>query len=183
VAFAHVEQARLLLVRRYRRWTLTTLQASLHVADWSVARPRFAPGLSTTHGGSTTGDLGVSPDRTCTGWLSSASRSVTSCQPPCRHGARTAGRTPHECPHPWSAVSFGCRKRTGQSCQGRLCRGARHVGRRTLTARELNRWTQWNRTAGTGRPGCALSPLAANGDAPGAFRRFGGAASHCGASV
>jgi hypothetical protein len=39
---------------------LTTLQASLDVADWSVARPRFAPGLSTTHGGSATGDFGVS---------------------------------------------------------------------------------------------------------------------------
>ena len=49
------------------------------------------------------------------------------------------------------------RKRTGQSCQGRLCRGARRVGRRTLTARVLNCWTQWTRTAGTGRPGCASS--------------------------
>ncbi len=49
-------------------------------------------------------------------------------------------------------------KRTDQRCQGRLCQGARHVGRRTLTARELNRWTQWTRSAGTGRPGCVLSP-------------------------
>ena len=44
------------------RTGVTTLQASLDVADWSVARPRFAPGLSTTHGGFATGDLGVSPD-------------------------------------------------------------------------------------------------------------------------
>ena len=73
---------------------VTTLQASLHVADWSLAPPRFAPHLSMTHGGLTTGDLGVSPNRTHTGWLPSASRSVTSRQPPCRHGAQTAGRTP-----------------------------------------------------------------------------------------
>jgi hypothetical protein len=83
---------------------LTTLQASLDVADWSVARPRFAPGLSTTHGGFTTGDLGVSPDRTHTGWLPSACRLVTSSQhqPPCCHGAQSPGRTPtlpgRECP-------------------------------------------------------------------------------------
>jgi hypothetical protein len=57
-------------------------------------RPRFAPGLSTTHGGLATGDLGVSPDRTRTGWLPSACRWVTSQQPPCRHGAQAAGRTP-----------------------------------------------------------------------------------------
>ena len=48
---------------------LTTLQASLHAADRPVARPRFAPGLSTDAGGFATGDLGVSPDRTLTGWL------------------------------------------------------------------------------------------------------------------
>ena len=47
-----------------------------------------------THGGLTTGDLGVSPNRTPTGWLPSACRSVTSQQPPCRHGAQTPGRTP-----------------------------------------------------------------------------------------
>src|SRR5208283_3443317 len=76
---------------------LTTLQASLDVADWSVARPRSAPGLSTTHGGFTTGDLGISPDRTHAGWLPSACRLVTSSQrqPPCCHGAQSAGRTPH----------------------------------------------------------------------------------------
>jgi hypothetical protein len=57
--------------------TSTGGQASLDVADWSVAPPRFAPGLSTTHGGFTTGDLGVSPDRTHTGWLPSACRLVS----------------------------------------------------------------------------------------------------------
>jgi len=78
------------------RTGVTTLQASLDVADWSVARPRFAPGLSTTHGGFATGDLGVSPDRTHTGWLPSACRLVTSSQhqPPCCHGAQSPGRTP-----------------------------------------------------------------------------------------
>jgi hypothetical protein len=38
-----------------------------HVADRAVAPPRFAPGLSTAHGGIATGDPGVSPDRTHTG--------------------------------------------------------------------------------------------------------------------
>ena len=33
------------------------LQASLHVADWSVAAPRFAAGLSTTHGAQPPGTL------------------------------------------------------------------------------------------------------------------------------
>jgi hypothetical protein len=37
------------------RTGVTTLQASRDVTDWSVAPPRFAPGLSTTHGGFTTG--------------------------------------------------------------------------------------------------------------------------------
>src|SRR6266511_2769403 len=45
------------------------LQASLHAADRSVAPPRFAPGFSATHGGFSTGDPGVSPGRTRTGWL------------------------------------------------------------------------------------------------------------------
>ena len=78
------------------RTGVTTLQASLDVAHWSVARPRSAPGLSTTHGGFATGDLGVSPNRTLTGWLPSACRLVTSSQhePPCCHGAQPSGRTP-----------------------------------------------------------------------------------------
>ena len=45
------------------------------VADRTVARPRFAPGLSTTHGGSATKDPGISPDRTHTGRPSRTSRS------------------------------------------------------------------------------------------------------------
>jgi hypothetical protein len=49
--------------------------------------PGSAPHLSMTHAGFATGDLGVSPDRTHTGWLTSACRSVTSQQPPCCHRA------------------------------------------------------------------------------------------------
>ncbi len=74
-------------------------------------------------------------------------------------------------------------KRSDQSCQGRLCRGARHVGRRTLTARELNCWTQWTRTAGTGRPGCALSPIRGGRRLPRSVPTVRRAASHWGASV
>ena len=47
--------------------SLTTLQTSLHAADRPVAPPRFDPGLSTGPGGFTTGDPGVSPNRTLTG--------------------------------------------------------------------------------------------------------------------
>jgi hypothetical protein len=47
---------------------LTTLaQASLTLQTARSLPPRFAPGLSTTHGGFTTGDPGISPDRTRTG--------------------------------------------------------------------------------------------------------------------
>jgi len=54
-----------------RRVTLTTLtQASLALQTGRSLTPRSAPGLSTTHGGIATGDLGVSPDRTHTGRLS-----------------------------------------------------------------------------------------------------------------
>jgi hypothetical protein len=49
---------------------MTTLQASLHVADCHVVPPRFDAGISADAGGFATGDLGVSPDRTCTGWSS-----------------------------------------------------------------------------------------------------------------
>jgi len=48
---------------------MTTLQASLDVADRTLAPPRFDADLSTDAGGFTTGDLGISPDRTLTGWL------------------------------------------------------------------------------------------------------------------
>ena len=46
---------------------MTTLaQASLTLQTARSLPPRFAPGLSTTHGGIATGDPGVSPDRTHT---------------------------------------------------------------------------------------------------------------------
>ncbi len=52
--------------------SLTALQTSLDAADRPVAPPRFDPGLSTGPGGFTTGDPGVSPNRTLTGWPSRA---------------------------------------------------------------------------------------------------------------
>lgn len=55
---------------------MTTLQASLHAADRSVARPLSgtlslrSDGRDLSPAGSrATGDPGVSPDRTRTGWL------------------------------------------------------------------------------------------------------------------
>jgi len=50
-------------------------------------------GLSTDTGDFATGDPGVSPDRTLTGWLAQACRPVTSWPLLRSHGARTAGRT------------------------------------------------------------------------------------------
>jgi hypothetical protein len=68
VAFAVDEPARLPLSRPTGRVCLTTLaRASLALQTARSHRPRFAPGLSTTHGGLATGDPGVSPDRTRTG--------------------------------------------------------------------------------------------------------------------
>jgi hypothetical protein len=69
MAFAQIRRARLSLYL-LPQIRLTTLQASLHVADRQVAPPRFDAGLSTDAGGFTTEELGFSPDRTCTGWLS-----------------------------------------------------------------------------------------------------------------
>ena len=69
MAFAHHSRARHSLRPAYAD-QLTTLQASLDVADRQVAPPRFEAGISTDPGDFATGDLGVSPDRTCTGWLS-----------------------------------------------------------------------------------------------------------------
>jgi len=75
VAFAHSKQARLSLVS-LRRF-VTTPQASLHAADRPVARPlkealslRFDDEIPHAAGSRATGDPGVSPDRTFTGWLS-----------------------------------------------------------------------------------------------------------------
>ena len=53
--------------RRATQITSTTIWTVLRTGQ--LIPPRFAPGLSTTHGGFTTGDPGVSPDRTFTGWL------------------------------------------------------------------------------------------------------------------
>ena len=53
---------------RPKAGSLTTLAQASHVLQTArLIPPRFAPGLSTTHGGITTGDPGVSPDRTHTG--------------------------------------------------------------------------------------------------------------------
>ena len=55
---------------------MTTLaQASLTLQTARSLPPRFAPGLSTAHGGIATGDPGVSPDRTHTGRPSRTCRS------------------------------------------------------------------------------------------------------------
>ena len=77
MAFAQSTQARLSHFPA-SAGALTTLQTSPNAADRSVAPPRFDPGLSTGPGSFATGDPGVCPDRTHTGWLSQACRSVTS---------------------------------------------------------------------------------------------------------
>jgi len=76
VAFAVKVPARLPL-GPLARVSLTTPQASLHAADRPVATPlygvlllRFDAGISPDAGSRATGDPGVSPDRTRTGWLS-----------------------------------------------------------------------------------------------------------------
>ena len=75
MAFAHPTQARLPLGPAHAGVLMTTLQASLDVADRPVARPlsgtsllRFDAGLSPDAGSRATGDPGVSPGRTHTGW-------------------------------------------------------------------------------------------------------------------
>ena len=72
LAFAKSTQARHPHVPGSPR-AFTTLQTSLHAADPPVDPPRFDPGLSTGPGGFSTEDLGVSSDRTSTGWLTRAS--------------------------------------------------------------------------------------------------------------
>jgi len=69
MAFAQIPRARLSLYL-HMQIHLTTLQASLHVADRQVDSPRFDVGISANTGSFTTGELGFSPDRTFTGWLS-----------------------------------------------------------------------------------------------------------------
>jgi hypothetical protein len=77
MAFAQFPQARLSLCPAFTGH-ITALQASLDVADRQIAPLRFGPGISAEPGSFTTGDLGVSPDRTCTSWSSRACSSVTS---------------------------------------------------------------------------------------------------------
>lgn len=60
MAFTHTRQARHPHTVPKERKCLTTLQTSRNAADRSVVPPRFAPGLSATHGVSLTGTL-VSP--------------------------------------------------------------------------------------------------------------------------
>jgi hypothetical protein len=68
LAFTSLREVRLPLCPGFPG-RLTTLQASLDVADRPLAPPRFDAGISTDAGGFATGDLGVSPDRTFTGRL------------------------------------------------------------------------------------------------------------------
>jgi len=70
MAFAQISRARLSLRPAFTEPHITTLQASLDVADRQIAPARFGPGISAGPGSFATGDLGVSPDRTCTGWSS-----------------------------------------------------------------------------------------------------------------
>ena len=105
MAFAKSTQARLPQFPTPRE-SLTTLQASLNVADRTVAPPRFAPGLSTDAGGLATGDLGVSPDRTYTGRLSRTSARYVMTAP-FRSSIPTAGRTWIQAQ--W--ISFAARRR------------------------------------------------------------------------
>ncbi len=70
VVFAHIAQARLPLGPPLDRLGLTTLlrpRNNTHATDRSVVSPRFAPGLSTTHGGVPTQDPDVSWDQTFPG--------------------------------------------------------------------------------------------------------------------
>ena len=68
MAFAVDEPARLPLPPASRQDSVTTLvRASLALQTARSIPPRFAPGLSATHGGFTTRDPGISPDRTRTG--------------------------------------------------------------------------------------------------------------------
>ncbi len=62
--------------------------------DRPVVSPRFAPGLSTTHGGVPTGDPDVSPDPTFPGWLPQFARSShVIWMSPSALGARADGHT------------------------------------------------------------------------------------------
>ena len=91
MAFAQSTQARLPHVPANRR-SLDDAADFAHAADRPVAPPRFDPGLSTGPGSFATGDPGVSPDRTLTGWLSRACARLCHVRS-LRHGVRATGRT------------------------------------------------------------------------------------------
>src|SRR5271157_5213850 len=95
MAFVHWGRTRLLLVRANtdRRNDAAGFTSCCGLVSCSA--PLRTRPLDHARG-FTTGDLGVSPDRTLTGWLPSACRLVTSSQhePPCCHGAQSPGRTP-----------------------------------------------------------------------------------------
>ena len=78
MAFTKSTQARHLLFPTKRQEPSRRCRLRFMLRTVSLAPPRFDPGLSTGPGSFATRDLGVSPDRTHTGWLSRASRSVTS---------------------------------------------------------------------------------------------------------
>jgi hypothetical protein len=97
LAFAVPIAARLPLGPASRQVCMTTLVRPRNIAlatDRSVVPPRFAPGISTTHGGVPIGDPDVSPSQTFPGWLpqfslfTSCHRDHSSC-----HGAQADGHT------------------------------------------------------------------------------------------
>jgi hypothetical protein len=68
MAFAITKPARHSLFPTIGRVRMTTLTQASHVLQTARSiPPGFAPGLSATHGGITTGGPSVSPDRTHTG--------------------------------------------------------------------------------------------------------------------
>ena len=87
-----------------RRYLSETSMAKLTPARQSSLRPSMASAHQLTPPGTLNAGIPTTsrdavrsrrvPDRTHTGKLPSACRSVTSQQPPCCHGAGTAGRTP-----------------------------------------------------------------------------------------
>jgi hypothetical protein len=95
MAFAVVEPARHpLFPTPMRRPSDDACSGFTRVADRTVARPRFAPGLSTTHGGSATKDPGISPGRTHTGRPSRTSRSLRHDELLLFTTPKQSGRTP-----------------------------------------------------------------------------------------
>ena len=97
LAFAVRTTARLPLGPPYGGLELTTLIRPRNITlatDRSVVPPRFAPGLSTTHGGVPTGDPDISPSQTYPGWLPQLSLGhVMSSDASFCHGAQAAGHT------------------------------------------------------------------------------------------